>query len=108
MYRDKFPDAVNNAAERSAAEHIDVLTYFRIRRFDDLTAFQKDTVSIVHKRLTAFESENADILDSALTSYGINGVSMAFGDRVKNVGGVVIPADLYSLLCSTGLCCPAI
>lgn len=94
--------------DESAAEHIDMLTHFRIGSFNDLTPFQQGIIRTVHAQLAAFERENADILDSLLTSYSVNGVSMAFGDRVKDVGGVIIPADLYTLLCSTGLCYPAI
>lgn len=108
MFRDKFADYVNTDDKLSAAEHIDILTNFRIHSFSDLTDFQKNIVTIVHTRLTEFEKENSDLLGSLLTSYSINGVSMAFGDRVKCISGVVIPADLYSLLCSTGLCYPAI
>ena len=55
-----------------------------------------------------FERENEDILDAPFTSYGVNGVSMSFGCRLSQVGGVVIPADLYALLCTTGLCYPAV
>ena len=39
---------------------------------------------------------------------GFAGDVVVEGDRVKDVGGVIIPADLYTLLCSTGLCYPAI
>ncbi len=91
-----------------AAHHIDVLTGFRIKDYNALTPFQQSTLSAVYEGLTTFEEENADILDTPLTSYGINGVSMTFGERVKTINGVVIPADLYALLCSTGLCYPAI
>lgn len=94
--------------ELSAAQHIDVLTGFRIEDFSALTPFQQNIVLSVHEKLTDFERENADVLDSFVTAYGINGVSMSFGDRVKEIGGVVIPADLYSLLCATGLCYPAV
>ena len=106
MYADHFNGSDNY--ELSAAQHIDILTGFRIEDFSALTQFQQDIVMSVHERLTDFERENADVLDSFLTSYGINGVSMSFGDRVKEIGGVVIPADLYSLLCATGLCYPAV
>ncbi len=109
MYRDYvFQSGQKSDSTLTAAEHIDVLTGFRIRDFNALTEFQQRIVERVRVGLERFEEENADILDSPLTSYGINGVSMSFGDRVKEVSGVAIPADLYSLLCSTGLCYPAI
>lgn len=92
-----------------AAEHIDTLTFNRIKDFNSLTEFQHRIIRRVHNRLTAYERENEDILDSQLQSYSLNGVSMSFGSQgVKNVCGVAIPSELYSLLVSTGLCYPAI
>lgn len=92
-----------------AAEHIDILTFNRIKDFNSLTEFQQRIIKRVHNRLTAYERENEDILDSQLQSYSLNGVSMSFGSQgVKNICGVTIPFELYSLLVSTGLCYPAI
>lgn len=92
-----------------AAEHIDILTFNRIKDFNSLTEFQQRIIKRVHNRLTAYERENEDILDSQLQSYSLNGVSMSFGSHgVKNVCGVAIPSELYSLLVSTGLCYTAI
>lgn len=93
-----------------AAEHIDTLTFNRIVNFEDLTALQKRLVNRVHTRLAAFERENEDILNSQLSSYSLNGVSMSFGNgqSVKYIRGVAIPAELYSMLLSTGLCYRAV
>lgn len=92
-----------------AAEHIDTLTFNRIKDFNSLTEFQQKIIKRVHNRLTDFERENEDILDSQLQSYSLKGVSMSFGSQgVKNVCGVAIPSELYSLLVSTGLCYTAI
>lgn len=92
-----------------AAEHIDTLTFNRIKDFNSLTEFQQRIIKRVHNRLTDFERENEDILDSQLQSYSLNGVSMSFNNQsVKHVFGVAIPSELYSLLVSTGLCYPAI
>lgn len=92
-----------------AAEHIDTLTFNRIKDFNSLTEFQQRIVRRVHNRLIAYERENEDILDSQLQSYSLNGVSMSFGSQgVKNVCGIAIPSELYSLLVSTGLCYTAI
>ena len=92
-----------------AAEHIDTLTFNRIKDFNSLTEFQQRIVRRVHNRLTAYERENEDILNSQVQSYSLNGVSMSFGSQgVKNVCGVSIPSELYSLLVSTGLCYTAI
>lgn len=92
-----------------AAEHIDTLTFNRIKDFNSLTELQRRIIKRVHNRLTDFERENEDILDSQLQSYSLNGVSMSFNNQiVKHVCGVAIPSELYSLLVSTGLCYPAI
>lgn len=95
--------------EKNAAEHIDILTYNRIH-YDKLTDFQRRTIDRVHSRLTAFEKENKEYLESYLKSYSINGVSMSFGDswNLKVISGVAIPSDIYQSLMSTGLCYPAI
>lgn len=92
-----------------SAEHIDILTFNRIV-YDRLSEMQKKIISRVHSRLTAFEKENADMINSYLKNYNINGVSMEFGTswNLMCISGVAIPADLYSLLKSTGLCYPAI
>lgn len=92
-----------------AAEHIDTLTFNRIVDFNALTDAQKCVVLRAHSELTKFETDNAEMLSSPLKSYSINGVSMSFGgDGLRNISGVTVPTDVYSLLSSTGLCYPAI
>lgn len=92
-----------------ASRHIDSLTYNRIvgRGFSSLTQFQKDIIQDVVCQQADFETENADEINSILSSYSINGVSAQFG-RSWNVftdKGVAMKRDLYALLCQTGLCC---
>ena len=92
-----------------SAEHIDTLTFNRIVDYNSLTEFQQKTIERVHKRLTEFEKENEDVLNSQLSSYSLNGVSMSFGGQnIKFICGIAIPSNIYSLLLSTGLCYPAI
>lgn len=99
----------SNAAALKAAEHIDLLTYNRIVDFDALTDAQKCVILRAHQALTQFETDNAEMLSSPLKSYSINGVSMAFGgDGLRNIAGVTVPSDVYSLIVSTGLCYLAI
>lgn len=92
----------------TASMHIDSLTYNRIvgRGFANLTPFQQDTIKKVCCMQAEFEHENADLIESVLKSYAINGVSMSFGEswNVKVENGVAIRRDAYSLLCQTGLC----
>nr|DAS23463.1 MAG TPA: Head Tail Connector Protein [Caudoviricetes sp.] len=91
-----------------ASRHIDSLTFNRIvaKGFDNLTAFQQDIIKEVICRQADFEFDNADIIDTVLQGYGINGVSMQFNGNGWNVyadKGVAIKKDLYSLLSQTGL-----
>ena len=91
-----------------ASRHIDSLTFNRIvaKGFDNLTAFQKDIIKEVICRQADFEFDNADIIDTVLQGYSINGVSMQFNGSSWNVyadKGIAIKKDLYSLLSQTGL-----
>lgn len=92
-----------------ASRHIDSLTYNRIvgRGFSNLTRFQQDIIQDVVCQQADFETENADDINSILSSYSINGVSAQFGSswNVFTDKGVAMKRDLYALLCQTGLCC---
>ena len=92
-----------------ASRHIDSLTYNRIvgRGFSSLTQFQQDIIQDVVCQQADFETENADEINSILSSYSINGVSAQFGSswNVFTDKGVAMKRDLYALLCQIGLCC---
>ena len=92
-----------------ASRHVDSLTFNRIvgRGFDNLTEYQQDIIREVVCQQADFETENADMISSVLSSYSINGVSMQFGSawNVYTDKGVAMRRDTYSLLCQTGLCC---
>ena len=94
---------------RQASRHIDALTFNRIvaKGFDNLTEFQKDVVKEVVYRQAEFEYENEDMINTVLSSYSLNGVSMNFGSswNLYIEDGVAIRKDLYALLEQTGLCC---
>lgn len=94
---------------RQASRHIDSLTYNRIvgRGFSNLTRFQQDIIQDVVCQQADFETENADEINSVLSSYSINGVSAQFGSswNIFTDKGVAMKRDLYALLCQTGLCC---
>ena len=91
-----------------ASRHIDSLTYNRIvgRGFSSLTQFQQDIIQDVVCQQADFETENADEINSILSSYSINGVSAQFGSswNIFTDKGVAMKRDLYALLCQTGLC----
>lgn len=103
---------LENDIERAlqiASRHIDSLTYNRIvgQGFSSLTQFQRDIIQDVVCQQADFETENADEINSILSSYSINGVSAQFGSswNVFTDKGVAMKRDLYALLCQTGLCC---
>lgn len=109
MFYNIIPQDDADKMLRQASRHIDALTFNRIvgRGFDNLTEFQKDVIKEVVCRQAEFEYENEDMINTVLSSYSLNGVSMNFGSSwnlyIEN--GVAIRKDLYSLLKQTGLCC---
>lgn len=94
---------------RQASRHIDSLTYNRIvgRGFSNLTPFQQEVIREVVCLQAEFECENADEIETILSSYSINGVSAQFGDswNIYTDKGVAMKRDVYALLTQTGLCC---
>lgn len=104
-----IPDEEVEKQLRQASRHIDSLTYNRIvgRGFSGLTAFQQDVIKEVVCLQAEFEYENADELETILSSYSINGVSAQFGNswNVFTEKGIAMKRDVYTMLCQTGLCC---
>ena len=100
-------DDLEKALQR-ASMHIDSLTYNRIvgQGYSNLTVFQQETIRKVCCMQAEFEYENADLIDSVLKSYAINGVSMSFGEswNVTVQNGIAMRRDVYAMLCQTGLC----
>ena len=94
---------------RRASRIIDTLTYNRIigKGFENLSPYQQETIKECCCEIVQFYDEYAEVLDTVLKSYGINGVSMQFdyntGVCVKN--GCTIRQNTYNRLMSTGLCC---
>lgn len=91
-----------------ASRQVDTLTFCRIRSigFEHLTEFQQDQIRYTVCLLTDFLYENADELETMLTSYSINGTSMSFaiGQNIMQVQGILIRSDIYAELQKTGLC----
>lgn len=113
-YRNVYQGNVIPAEElekalRRASRHIDSVTWNRIteRGLERLTEFQQEIIREVVCQQAEFEYENADELNTVLSGYSINGVSMQFGNswNVFTEKGVAMKMDVYGLLCQTGLCC---
>ena len=103
------PKDILEKALKNASRHIDSLTYNRIvgRGISSLTEFQQEIIREVVCRQADFEYENADEINSVLSSYSINGVSAQFGSswNVFTDKGIAMKREVYTLLCQTGLCC---
>lgn len=94
---------------RSASRHIDSLTYNRIigQGFSNLTEFQQEVIMEVVCQQAEFEYENADLINTVLSGYSLNGASVQFGQswNVYADKGIAMKKDVYALLSQTGLCC---
>ena len=106
-------EAVGGADDLTrAGRDIDTLTFCRIcaMGWEGLTPFRQGVVAEVVKGLARFQAANKDLLESTVSGYSINGVSVQYsgGVSVTRVGGVVIPRELYALLEQTGLTCPVL
>ncbi len=103
------PESELDRVLKQASRHIDSLTYNRIvgRGFSNLTTFQREIIREVVCQQADFEYENADEINTILSSYSINGVSAQFGSswNVFTDKGVAMKRDVYALLSQTGLCC---
>lgn len=108
-YKGNLDDVDAEKALIKASRHIDTLTYNRIveKGFDNLTEYQQGVIKECECLMADWETENIDYINSMLSSYSLNGASMAFtGDSanatVKN--GVAVSRDIYSHLQKCGLC----
>lgn len=103
------PEDELERALRQASRHIDSLTYNRIvgRGFSNLTEFQQEAIQEVVCLQADFEHENAEVIDTVLSNYSINGTAMQFGQgwNVFTDKGVAMKRDVYTQLSQTGLCC---
>lgn len=93
---------------QDASDKIDILTFCRINviGFNCLTKFQQEKVRVACCKLADFAAENEDIINSYISSYSINGVSIDLRNsaNLTLVDGVLIPSSLYRELMMTGLC----
>lgn len=96
-----------NRILKTASQHIDTLTFNRIvgMGFENLTPFKQSVVREVCCQMADFMIENKDLIETALSSYSINGVSMNFGDswNVVTMNGIAMKRSTYELLNQSGL-----
>lgn len=93
---------------QKASRDIDTLTYCRINDigWNDLTSFQREAVTEVCCDIVRFMDENRELLNTPLSSYNINGVSMqfSFNPTIFVQSGIIMRQSTYGRLVSTGLC----
>lgn len=96
-----------NRILKTASQHIDTLTFNRIVGvgFENLTPFQQSVIREVCCQMADFMIENKDLIETTLSSYSINGVSMAFGDNwnVVTSQGIALSRSTFELLKQSGL-----
>ena len=96
-----------NRILKTASQHIDTLTFNRIvgMGFDNLTPFQQSVIREVCCQMADFMIENKDLIETTVSSYSINGVSMAFGDNwnVVTSQGIALSRSTFELLKQSGL-----
>ena len=96
------------AALAESSTDVDSLTFNRICEvgIENLREFQKEKVSEAVVLQANFRTENAELLQSPLSSYSINGVSMSFGGKsLVTCGDVLTTRSVTAALAQTGLMC---
>lgn len=106
-YKGNLEDA--EKALMQAERHIDTLTYNRIVAigFENLTEYQQGVIRECACLMADWETENADYINSMLSSYSLNGASMSFTGNSASavvVSGVAVSREIYSHLQKCGLC----
>ena len=108
-YKGNLENADAEKALKKASSHIDTLTYNRIveKGFDNLTEYQQGVIKECECLMADWETENADYINSMLSSYSLNGASMSFTGQSASatvVNGVAVSKEIYSHLQKCGLC----
>jgi hypothetical protein len=110
-YSGDIPEIEVESRLSDACRTVDSLTFNRIVKegFDNLTEFRQEIIKQAVKKQADFAYQNAQMLDSLLSSYSISGVSMSFDrSKVLTIGGATTTSEVYGLLMQTGLCYRAV
>lgn len=106
-YSGDIPQQELESPLRKACHVVDSLTFNRIvkKGFENLTEFQQELIKEAVQLHADFAYDNAELLNSPLSSYSISGVSMSFDrSKIVTVSGVTTTSEVYNLLMQTGLC----
>jgi hypothetical protein len=91
---------------KKASRNIDILTFNRID-IDKVTEWEKEILAIATCEFANFLFENEDILNSTISSYSLNGVSISY-DKIANtqtINNVTVPNSVMNLLNQTKYTC---
>lgn len=107
-YKEANPTGSADESDLLQAEFdVDSLTFNRIRGaggLTELTELQQELVKCAVAQQADFRHEYAELLNNPLSSYGINGVSMAWDKSVLvQQSGVFTTNAVLSLLRQTGM-----
>ena len=108
-YNGTLEEADALKALNKASRHIDTLTYNRILEvgFNNLTEYQQGIIKECECLMADWETENADYINSMLSSYSLNGASMSFTGQSASatvISGVAVSREIYAHLQKCGLC----
>ena len=108
-YKGNLEESDAEKALKQAERHIDALTFNRIvdKGFENLTEFQQGIIKECECLMADWETENADYINSMLSSYSLNGASMSFTGNSAGatvVNGLAVSREIYSHLKKCGLC----
>lgn len=108
-YKGNLEESDAEKALKQAERHIDALTFNRIvdKGFENLTEFQQGVIKECECLMADWETENADYINSMLSSYSLNGASMSFTGNSAGatvVNGLAVSREIYSHLKKCGLC----
>jgi len=81
---------------------VDILTYRRITKlgYDNCTTFEQEIIRESVCEIANFHYNNNEYMDSMLSEYALNGVSLKIAPDFKtiNVNGVILSSENYSKL----------
>ena len=108
-YKGTLEESDAEKALNKASRHIDTLTYNRIVGvgFDNLTEYQQEIITECACLIADWETENADVINSMLSSYSLNGANMSFSGQSANaevVNGIAVSKSINQHLHKCGLC----
>lgn len=106
-YKGTIPSDCLEERLSGASRAVDSMTFNRIVKqgFENLSEFQQELIKKAVSKQADFTYNNAELLESPLSSYSISGVSMSFDKtKVLEIGSVTTTKEIYGLLMQTGLC----